>query len=278
MATPIDPEQHRVAPGRRVKLDELPTREDGGLDKGHTKKVSVPALHERMAELHDRLYAEGTRSLLVVLQAMDAAGKDSTIRRCFGPLNPQRCETAAFRRPSEEELAHDFLWRVHRELPERGRIQVFNRSHYEDVLAVRVRELAAEATWKRRYEHINAFEKMLADEGTAVLKLFLHVSPEYQRERFERRIQRPDKRWKFAPADLDARERWADYRRAYEDALTRCSTDHAPWYVVPGERRWYRDAVICQAVVDRLEALDPQFPSPDFDPDALLRRLGGERS
>lgn len=270
----IHTQKYRLRPGEPVRLRERPTREHGGLDKRRAKKGDLPRLRAELLDLNNRLYAEGHRAVLVVLQAMDAAGKDSTIRRCFGRLNPQRCGTVPFRPPSEKALAHDFLWRAHREVPSRGTIGIFNRSHYEDVLAVRVQGLADEATWQRRYEHINAFERLLNDEGTRVLKFFLHISPDYQKKRFERRLHRADKQWKFAPEDLDNRERWEAYMDAYEDALRLCSTEDAPWYVVPAERRWFRDLVIVQTVVEHLEAMAPTFPEPDFDLEAAQRRAG----
>lgn len=251
-----------------VNLASLPTRADGGLEKEAGKRERAQLL-ERLSELQELLYAGREHALLVVLQAMDAAGKDSTTRRVFGTLNPRGCRVASFKAPSDEELAHDFLWRVHAHTPPRGSIAIFNRSHYEDVLVVRVRNLVPEERWRRRYDHIVAFERLLADEGTIVLKFYLHIGPDYQKERFERRLRRPDKHWKFNPKDLDDRALWTDYRAAYEEALERTSADHAPWYVIPAERRWYRDVLIARTVVRHLEALDMGYPKPDFDPDAI---------
>ena len=266
---PSDPDPmtdpYRVRPGEPVRLAERPTDDDGGL----TKEAGRDRLREnvgRMRELQERLYAQGERSLLVVLQAMDAGGKDSTTEHVFGPLNPQGVHVASFKAPTERELAHDFLWRVHQRVPPKGLIGVFNRSHYEDVLIVRVHGWAEPDVVERRYGHIRHFEELLADAGTTVVKVMLHISKAYQLERFRRRLERPDKHWKFNPGDLDERARWDDYQRAFETALERTSTEAAPWYVVPAETRWYRDLVVSQIALDALEAIDPQYPEPEFDP------------
>jgi PPK2 family polyphosphate:nucleotide phosphotransferase len=265
----LDVEAHRIRPGERVSLAERATKVDGGLDKKEAKKSMLPALHARMIELHERLFAQRRNALLVVLQSPDAAGKDSTIRRCFGVLNPQRAFTVPFLAPTRREKRRDFLWRAHRDVPPRGTIGIFNRSYYESVLVERVRELTPEERWRRRYAHINAFERLLHDTGTLVTKFYLHVSKAYQKERLERRLRRPDKHWKFDLDDLEDRARWDEYAAAYEDVFLRCSSADAPWYVVPSERRWYRDLVIAQAVVSRLERLDPQYPPPRFDPASI---------
>ena len=261
----IDLRPFRVAPGAPLDLSDRDTDVDGGL-----KKDALDALHgeltDRADELQERLYAEDERSVLFVLQAMDGAGKDSSIRKTFGPLNPQGVRVSSFKAPSKLELSHDFLWRVHHKAPQRGMIRVFNRSHYEDVLIVKVHEWAPADVIERRYDHIRHFEALLADAGTTVVKVMLHVSKDYQLERFRRRLRRPDKFWKFNPADLDERELWDDYQRAYETALSRTSTDAAPWYVVPAENRDFRDAALGSLLVQTLEAIDPQFPEPAFDP------------
>lgn len=249
------------------------------IDPSRTPGLAGPKAEERAAaeanlatdivalqDLQYRLWAEGRRSLLVVLQGMDSAGKDGVIRHVFGPLNPQGVGVAGFKQPTPEELGHDYLWRVHRQTPARGRIAVFNRSHYEDVLVVRVHELAPKPVWKRRYDEINAFEKLLADNGTTVLKFFLHISKTEQRERLQARLDNPDKRWKFSTGDLEERKRWADYQEAYEDVLSRCSTDHGPWFVIPADRKWYRDWAIASIVRGALEEMDPRPPKVDFDP------------
>ena len=258
-------DRYRIAPGAAVSLADRPTDDDGGLDKDTARerlRENTDALHE----LQERLYAEGERSLLVVLQAMDAGGKDSTTEKVFGPINPQGVRVSSFKTPTDKEKAHDFLWRVHRKAPEAGMIRVFNRSHYEDVLIVKVHGWAAPDVLERRYDHIRHFEALLEDAGTKVVKVMLHISKAYQLERFRRRLRRPDKHWKFNPGDLDERELWDDYQRAFEVAIGRTSTEAAPWYVVPAETRWYRDLVVSQIVRDALEAIDPQYPEPTFDP------------
>ena len=260
----IDTKPYRVKPSAKVKLDDHPSETDGGLNKDEAQKLQAK-LAQRLQELQELLYAEQKQALLVVLQAMDAGGKDSTIRHVFGPLNPQGCQVVSFKAPNDVELAHDFLWRVHQNLPRRGYMGVFNRSHYEDVLIVRVKNLAPESRWRKRYEHINAFEELLHDEGTRVVKCYLHVSKDYQKQRLQRRLDRPDKHWKFNPDDLQERARWGAYQEAFEEAIERCSTAHAPWYIVPAERRWFRDLLVTQIVVDTLEAMAPQYPEPTFD-------------
>jgi PPK2 family polyphosphate:nucleotide phosphotransferase len=226
-------------------------------------------LSKRLYKLQEMLFTDGRHSLLVVLQAMDAAGKDSTIRSVFGPINPQGCRVVSFKAPSSLELHHDYLWRVHAQAPPKGYMTVFNRSHYEDVLIVRVKNLVHESVWSRRYDHINDFERLLSDEGTVIRKFFLHIGKDYQRERLQRRLDRPDKLWKFNPKDLDERARWPAYMQAYEACLSRCSTETAPWYVIPSEQRWYRDLLIAQALVQCLEDLNLRHPEPDFDPAAI---------
>ena len=258
--------EHRV-PSRKRKLDlgDLPTRYEGDLDKQEAKDATADLIEEA-ADLQRTLFAENRQSLLVVLQAMDAAGKDSAVRRCFSGFNPAGVRVTSFKSPTSYELDHDFLWRVHPHAPAAGEIAVFNRSHYEDVLIVRVREWAPEPVWRGRYDHINAFESLLADRGTRVLKFFLHVSRDYQAERLQRRLDLPDKLWKFNPADLIERGYWDDYQAAFADAFTRCNTPAAPWFVVPSERRWYRDLFIAKTVRDTLLEMDPQFPEPTVDP------------
>ena len=197
---------------------------------------------------------------------MDAGGKDSTTEHVFGPMNPQGVRVASFKAPSTLEKSHDFLWRVHAKAPQKGMIRVFNRSHYEDVLIVKVHGWAEADVIERRYDHIRHFEALLADAGTRVVKVMLNISKDYQLERFRRRLERPDKHWKFNPGDLKERDHWEDYMRAFEVAMERTSTEAAPWYVVPAETRWYRDLVVSQILVDTLEAMDPQYPEPEFDP------------
>ena len=213
------------------------------------------------------MYAEHKRKVLIVLQGIDTSGKDSTIRHVFGDVNPQGTKVANFKVPTEKELDHDYLWRVHPHTPGKGEIVIFNRSHYEDVLVVRVHGLVPEKVWKRRYDHINEFERLLAEEGTTILKFFLNVSEEEQARRFLARLDQPEKRWKFNPGDLEEREYWDDYTKAYEDMLCKTSTDWAPWYVIPSDRKWYRNLVVASVIVKTLQNLDMQFPEevPEID-------------
>jgi PPK2 family polyphosphate:nucleotide phosphotransferase len=255
-----------VEPGTRVRLADHDPDANGGLSKDAPEvEARLEAARAKMTELQGRLYAESKQSLLIVLQAMDAGGKDGTIRHVMRGVNPQGCSVTSFKAPTSEELAHDFLWRIHAHTPGKGLIAVFNRSHYEDVLIVRVRKLVPKRIWSRRYAHINAFEKLLADGGTRVLKLFLHISHEEQKERLEARLRDPRKCWKFNPEDLKEREAWDDYVTAYEEALSRCSTEHAPWHIIPANRKWYRNLVVAELVADTLEGMDPQWPAPACD-------------
>ena len=268
-AVKLDLDRYRIRPGKRPSLSRRKTDDTQGLSKaGDADRVEkrLAELRDRLGELQERLYAEEKRSLLVVLQAMDAAGKDSTVRRVFGSLNPQGVRVWSFKAPTKRELSHDFLWRVHQRVPGNGHIGVFNRSHYEDVLIVKVRRWAPEETIERRYGHINNFEALLADGGTRVLKIMLNVSKDYQLERFRRRLRKPEKHWKFDPADLEERALWDDYQTAFEAALENCSTEAAPWYVIPAEERWFRDLAISQLLVETLEEMDPRFPPPHYDP------------
>lgn len=259
----IKPDTYRVTPGQPVNLSEWST-DDARVDR--------PAAEARLAENTDtlqklqyRLFAEKQRSLLVVLQAMDAGGKDSTIRGVFGPLNPQGVRVKAFGRPTDYELSHDFLWRVHQHTPRQGFIQVFNRSHYEDVLIARVNELVPQQVWSERYDIINAFEQSLHQAGTEIIKIYLHLSKDRQREKLAERVKQPHKLWKFEPADFETRRKWDDYALAYNDALTRCATVAAPWHIVPADRKWYRLLVVSEILRDALERIDPKFPEPRFD-------------
>ena len=249
-----------VVPGSSPLLD----RRDAGARFGAAGKseglARLAALVERLGLLHNRLYAEATRAVLLVLQGMDASGKDGTIRHVFTGVNPQGCRVTSFRAPTSTESAHDYLWRVHAACPARGEIGIFNRSHYEDVVTARVRELVPERVWQRRYEHIRAFEQSLVDEGTTVLKVFLHISRDVQRKRLQERIEDPEKRWKFDPGDLDDRRRWDDYMDAYGDAIRETSTEWAPWYVVPADHNWVRNLAVAERLVSALERLDPKLP------------------
>ena len=254
----------RVEPGTEVRLADIDTAGKAGApgDKKATGEASKEQ-YDRLADLQERLYAEGERSLLVVLQALDAGGKDGTIKHVFRGLNPAGCRVVSFKVPSEEERAHDFLWRVHAHTPGKGEVVVFNRSHYEDVLIVRVHDLVPPDVWRPRYEFINDFEANLSAAGTRVVKLFLHISKEEQAKRFQARLDDPSKHWKFRTGDLAERARWDDYAAAFEEAITRTSTAQAPWYIVPADRKWYRNWAVGRILVETLDDMNPQYPEGD---------------
>ena len=255
-----------IEPGCKVRLKDFDPDYHSNPHPDDAKLANTLARDlERMAELQERLYAEHQRALLIVLQAMDAGGKDGTIKHVMAGLNPQSCRVASFKKPAGAETEHDFLWRIHQTLPARGEIVIFNRSHYEDVLAARVHKLVRKTVWKKRYEHINNFEKGLLDSGTRILKFFLHISREEQRERFEQRLADPQKHWKLSVADFEERDRWDDYQEAFEDALTRCSTEWAPWYVIPANRKWFRNYAVARTIVETLEEMNPRFPPTTVD-------------
>jgi len=255
----------KVTPGTVVSLSKIDSSDRCGLKSKKKAGKELAGIHARLKELQAALYAERSRSVLIVLQAMDAGGKDSTIRRVFGPLNPHWVQVTDFKAPTAQELAHDYLWRIHNAIPPKGKIGIFNRSHYEDVLVVRVHDLVPEERWSRRYRHINEFERMLADEGTTILKFFLHISKDEQKERLQARLDNPAKHWKFSLGDLAEREHWDDYQAAFEAMLTETSTDWAPWYVVPADRKWYRDLMIGSILANTLESFDMQFPPNEDD-------------
>ena len=254
----------RVEPGTRLDLATWPSNSTDGAPSTSKKRVEAtfPALWDQLRDLQERLYAESRQSLLVVLQATDAGGKDGTIEHVFRGMNPQGVRVASFKAPTDEERAHDFLWRVHRHTPRTGEVGVFNRSHYEDVLIVRVHGLVPETTWRQRFDHIRDFEQTLAESGTTIVKLMLHISKDEQRRRLQARLDDPAKHWKFNPADLEERAKWDDYRRAFEDAISETSTAAAPWYVIPADKKWYRNWIVLRILVETLEAMDPQFPAP----------------
>ena len=259
----------RVAPGSRVDLAKIDPGNTHGFDK-EGGKVVVDGLLDRLTELQERLWAEQQRSVLVVLQGIDAAGKDGTIRKVMTAFNPQGCPVSSFKVPSTEELAHDYLWRIHKRTPGKGEIGIFNRSHYEDVLVVRVHEIVPTAVWRDRYDQIVAFEDHLAANGTAIVKFFLYIDKDEQRERFQARYDDPTKRWKFALRDLEERKRWDDYIDAYEDALSKTSTKSAPWYVIPANHKWFRDLAVASILATTLEELDPQYPPGEDLPETLV--------
>jgi PPK2 family polyphosphate:nucleotide phosphotransferase len=259
-------DRFRIKPGRRVDLSSHdPADVSAFPDRGEAEVQSI-ADAKIINEWQDKLYADGRRALLVVLQGTDTAGKDGTIRHVFNDTGVLGVTVTAFRRPSEEELAHDFLWRAHVACPKRGTIGIFNRSHYEDVLVGRVRKLAPPKEIDARYDQINAFEKMLVETGTTILKFMLHISRKEQGERLQDRLDKAKSRWKFNPADLEDRKLWDVYQSAYEVMLTRCSTEWAPWHVIPADRKWARNAAIAAIVRETLEAMNPQYPRPDWDP------------
>jgi len=255
----------RVNPGTRVHLNELDPDDTGDVDGKKAAKKELKKLTQRIIGLQERLYAEDKQSLLVVLQATDTGGKDGAIRGVFSGVNPQGCRAWSFKAPSDEELSHDFLWRIHRRTPARGMISIFNRSQYEDVLIVRVKNLVPEQVWQKRFEQINEFEQMLTANRTTVLKFFLHISKDEQKERLQARLDDPDKHWKFSVGDLKERDLWNEYQVAFEDALSRCSTDYAPWFVIPANHKWFRNVAIARTVVKTLEAMNPQFPEVTED-------------
>jgi PPK2 family polyphosphate:nucleotide phosphotransferase len=252
----------RVEPGSSARIAERDPDDKLGRDKSEGEE-RLERLVDRIDELQYRLHAEDRRSVLLVLQGLDASGKDGVVRRVFGGVNPTAVKVTSFKVPAGPEVRHDYLWRIHAALPARGELGVFNRSHYEDVVAVRMRELAPEEVWRRRYEHIREFERTLVDEGTAVIKVFLNVSRDEQRKRFQERIDDPEKLWKFRRDDLEVRERFAEWIAAWEEALTETSTQWAPWHVVPADRNWVKAMAVAELVVATLERLDPQLPEPE---------------
>jgi PPK2 family polyphosphate:nucleotide phosphotransferase len=249
---------HRVDAPQRIDLGEFDSKQDGGLDKkqGHEQ---LAKLGERLDTLQEELYAAGTHSLLVVFQGMDTAGKDGAIQHVFRFCNPQGTQVTSFKVPTAEELAHDFLWRIHRAAPRVGQIGIFNRSHYEDVLVVRVHELAPKHVWEQRFDQINAFEQLLAQNRTIILKFFLHIDKDEQEQRLRERELEIDKAWKLSAGDWKERAYWDDYQRAYEDAIGRCATPHAPWYIVPANRKWFRNLAVAQVLVETLERFRPEW-------------------
>jgi PPK2 family polyphosphate:nucleotide phosphotransferase len=265
-----DRDRFLVPPGSSFSLADRDPRATPGAPGGkkETKRL-VGDLGAELAGLQERLYAESRQALLVVLQAMDAGGKDGTVKHVFSGVNPQGVRVTSFKQPTPEELAHDFLWRVHASVPRNGWIGIFNRSHYEDVLIARVHELVPEDVWRRRYRHIHHFEELLHGAGVRVVKLFLHISREEQAERLQARLDDPTKRWKFNPGDLAERARWDEYQAAYEEAIRRTTADHAPWYVIPADRKWFRNWAVSRIVIETLEEMDPRYPEPAEDLDGI---------
>ena len=234
------------------------------MDKEQSR-IELDKLHLKMSNLQYKLHAEKKQSLLIVLQAMDAGGKDGTIRDVMHGFNPQGCKVTSYRSPNSEEISHDFLWRIHKSIPPKGEIGIFNRSHYGDVLIVRVHNMVPTRQWSKRYEHINNFEKMLTDEGVKILKFYLHISKEEQKKRLEKRLNNPMKHWKIDEADFEERKHWNKYMKAYQDILEKCSTQWAPWHIIPSDKKWYRNWIIAQIITKNLENMNPKLPKPTID-------------
>jgi PPK2 family polyphosphate:nucleotide phosphotransferase len=249
-----------IPSGERIRIKDFDPDYTGKYTDKDEAKDELDKNIARMAELQEVLYAEGRHALLIVLQAMDAGGKDGVIRNVMSGVNPQGCRVTSFKVPTPEELSHDFLWRIHEHVPPKGYIGLFNRSHYEDVLVVRVHGIVLEKIWRERYEHINNFEKLLADSGVTILKFFLHISKDEQKQRLEKRLEDKSKNWKFNPGDLKERARWDEYMEAYEDAINHCNSSWAPWHIVPANKKWYRNFVVSERIVEALESLDMKYP------------------
>lgn len=267
----MDIERYRILENQKVKLEDYSTKRDIKVDRDEVERKWMPGNIAKMAELQEKLYAENTSSLLIVFQAMDAAGKDGAIKHVMKGFNPQGVHVASFKVPSSEENDHDYLWRIHRQVPRRGEIGIFNRSHYEDVLVSRVHDLVAksqlppelitEDIWHQRYRQIREYERYLSENGTVILKFFLHVSKEEQKERLLERIENPEKNWKFSPSDTHERTYWDSYMKAYEAMLEGTSTEHAPWYVLPADNKWFTRFLVSEVILKKLKEMDPQFPT-----------------
>jgi PPK2 family polyphosphate:nucleotide phosphotransferase len=257
-------------PGEPLDLSRIPPDATGDYSSKAEAKKRLEKLREKFASLQQKLYAEAKQSLLLVFQAMDTGGKDGAIRNLFKGINPVGLQITSFKAPTVEELKHDFLWRIHKAAPANGMIGVWNRSHYEDVLVVRVKNLVEKKVWQARYEQINDFEKLLAVNGVTLLKFYLHISKDEQKKRLQARLDDPEKIWKFNPADLPERACWDDYQSAYEDAINRCTTAHAPWHIVPANQKWARNVAVTEAVVGALQLMNPRYPKPSFDPKSIV--------
>lgn len=254
-----------IKPGELVSLNNYPPEYTGAYEKKGQTKGRLKKLHKQLLNLQELLYAGNQHSLLIILQGMDTSGKNGTIRRVMAGINVQGCDVISFKVPTTDELSRDFLWRAHRDVPAKGKIGIFDRSYYEDVLVVRVHNLVPEEVWSLRYQQINDFERMLVESGTVVLKFFLHISKDEQKARLESRISDPTKHWKIEASDVRDRAYWDDYMRAYEVVLDKCSTDWAPWYVIPANKKWYRNLVISECIVETLSRLDMRYPEPAED-------------
>jgi PPK2 family polyphosphate:nucleotide phosphotransferase len=261
----INDSRFRVIPGRRVQISDYDPSDTRLMPDKKEAEKAIKKDIERLDELQERLYAEHNRSLLIILQGMDASGKDGTVKHVMTGLNPRTCTVVSFKVPAGEELNHDFLWRIERAMPQKGYMGVFNRSQYEDVLAARIHKLVPREVWKERYDQINRFEELKTELGISMLKFFLHISKDEQKKRLEDRLASPRKNWKFSQADLKERELWDDYQDAYEDALSKCSTKWAPWYIIPADYKWYRNWMVARTIVEKLESMDPKYPAPQTD-------------
>jgi PPK2 family polyphosphate:nucleotide phosphotransferase len=262
----------RVEPGTKVKLDQIDAGYKGDYKDQTAVLDELAKLGKRLTELQYLMYAECKRSFLIVLQAVDGGGKDGTVNHVIASMNPQGATVQPFKVPSAEELAHDYLWRVHKVTPAKGRVVVFNRSHYEDVLVVRVHDLVPKEVWTKHFDEINAFERLLADNGTRIVKFYLHIDKKEQLARFKQRLDDPAKQWKISEADYKEREFWDDYQRAYEDAISKCSTDYAPWYVIPANHKWFRNLTISRILVETFESMGMRFPAPSVDIEEIRRQ------
>ncbi len=263
-------ERYLVKPGSKIRLNQWDPNDKQLCPDGKESSLGkLEKIKDTMSRLQVAFFAEHRKRLLVILQGMDTSGKDGTIRNVFGGVDPQGIRVATFGKPTELELSHDYLWRIHQQVPPKGTITVFNRSHYEDILAVRVRHLKPKSVWSKRFEHINAFEKMLTDEDTLILKFFLHIDDTEQRERLLSRQEKPHKQWKLIPQDIDDRKLWPDYITAYEETISRTSTAWAPWHIIPANRKWYRNLVVADIVTRTLKKANPRFPKPTYDIAAL---------
>ena len=260
----------RFRPGQKVDLSSFPTTDEEMFPVTKLKgKDLFKQFNHQIDVLQKQFYAEGKHRLLVVFQAMDTGGKDGTIRSVFEKMDPQGIRVASFKRPSKLELSHDYLWRIHRQVPQDGETVIFNRSHYEDIVAVRVRDILPEERWNKRYDHICSFEQMLTDEGTTIIKFFLHISKDEQKARLQARLDEPEKNWKFNPGDLDDRALWPKFMEAYGNVFSETSTDNAPWYVIPADRKWYRNLLVADILVKTLQGLNMSYPPIDFDPKSI---------
>ena len=264
------PDDYRVPEGIKVDLAGWDPDDTADVPDKQTGKAITSANRKEIIRLQEPLYAENQQSLLVVFQAMDTGGKDGCIRNVFKGVNPTGIRVRSFKAPTEAERSHDFLWRIHQHTPSTGHISVFNRSHYEDVLVVRVKDLVPKSVWSKRYSQINAFEETLEEHGTRILKFYLHISKDEQKERLESRLANDDKHWKFSKADLAEREYWDDYQKAFEGVLSKCSTESAPWYVVPANKKWFRDVVVSSTILKTLREMNPQYPAPEEGLDGII--------